>query len=287
MAAQRGVIYCVLRPELADELHDELREFFRDRANVEVIVERRRLADRRSAGSRRGERRTDVARADPPALPPAAMAHRDRIPFVARLEPSTLQLEDRDTARLVRQIQAGEPELFAKLYTRHFDRVYAYLTIALRDTHEAEDATQDVFARVCVALPRYEERGSPFRGWLFQIVRNTAIDRLRRRARSAVPFPDDLLEHVAERSGAADATEWLGDRSWLNVIESLPLPQRQVIALRYVMGLPGREAAAVLGRSPAGERQLHHRAMISLREVMGGSGRLGRSDGGRAPPARA
>jgi hypothetical protein len=41
------VIYCVIPPELKDELYDKLVEYYKDNANVEVIVDRRTGPDRR------------------------------------------------------------------------------------------------------------------------------------------------------------------------------------------------------------------------------------------------
>jgi hypothetical protein len=41
------VIYCVVPPELKDELFDKLVEYYKDNPNVEVIVDRRGGPDRR------------------------------------------------------------------------------------------------------------------------------------------------------------------------------------------------------------------------------------------------
>jgi hypothetical protein len=41
------VIYCVIPPELADELYDRLVAYYKDNPNVEVIVDRRGGPDRR------------------------------------------------------------------------------------------------------------------------------------------------------------------------------------------------------------------------------------------------
>jgi hypothetical protein len=41
------VIYCVIPPELKDELYDRLVEYYKDNPNVEVIIDRRTGPDRR------------------------------------------------------------------------------------------------------------------------------------------------------------------------------------------------------------------------------------------------
>jgi hypothetical protein len=42
------VIYCVIPPELADELYDKMVEYYKDNPNVTVIIDRREGADRRN-----------------------------------------------------------------------------------------------------------------------------------------------------------------------------------------------------------------------------------------------
>jgi hypothetical protein len=41
------MIYCVIPPELKDELYDKLVAYYKDNPNVEVIVDRRAGPDRR------------------------------------------------------------------------------------------------------------------------------------------------------------------------------------------------------------------------------------------------
>ena len=45
------MIYCVVPPELADELYDQMVAHYRDNPNVTVIVDRRKGANRRSRGA--------------------------------------------------------------------------------------------------------------------------------------------------------------------------------------------------------------------------------------------
>ena len=42
------MIYCVIPPELADELFDKMVEYYKDNPNVTVIIDRRTGPDRRS-----------------------------------------------------------------------------------------------------------------------------------------------------------------------------------------------------------------------------------------------
>jgi RNA polymerase sigma-70 factor (ECF subfamily) len=293
----RRLVFCVIPQELADELHDVLRHHFRKDPTVEVVVERRR-ADRRATerrhhdvdpprgedrrriraaeGRRVGDRRAVSARVDAPPLPRRARHHAEQIAFVERIEPSTDQLEDRDTAHLVTRFQAGEPKVFATLYTRYFDRVYGYLLVMLRNSTEAEDAVQDVFTNAMENLPGYERRSQPFRAWLFIIARNLAVSRLRGRDRVQLMEPDDL-ERCRESSSHAQeplpVLDWIADRDLMLFIERLPIAQRQVLLLSYTAGLADAEIATILDRTPENVRKQRSRALAFLRERLGAVGR--------------
>jgi hypothetical protein len=55
------VIYCVIPPELADELYDKMVDYYKDNPNVTVIIDRRKGNDRRQgkpAGEFKEQRQT-------------------------------------------------------------------------------------------------------------------------------------------------------------------------------------------------------------------------------------
>ncbi|HEV2812285.1 MAG TPA: RNA polymerase sigma factor [Solirubrobacteraceae bacterium] len=286
-AARRTVYYIVIPGTLAEKLHDRLRRHFADDDTVAVVVETRRTDRRRrdrregegdppTAGERRrirnlrgrriAERRAAVVRVDPPELPRFAQPYADELLVLERVQAAGRHEQDVETARLVARAQAGDRDAMPELYLRHFDGVYSYMRVALRDEHEAEDATQDVFVKAMQALPRYELRARvPFRAWLFRIARNELINRMRKGKWLQVEEPDRIAERTdAARSGVAEMIECVSNADLMILLERLPLPQRQVIALRYMLDLSTEEMGTVLDRSPEAVRQLEYRARRSL-----------------------
>jgi RNA polymerase sigma-70 factor (ECF subfamily) len=298
------LMLCVIPAELA-YLHDVLRRHFAADAALEVVVEerthlRRVCAERRTDaavavaidrrrirnrdGRRIAERRVAVVEVDPRTLPAKARRHAAQLRFVERLALSDEQVEDLDTARLVLRIQGGDQDRFALLYLRYFDRVYSYLRILLRDAHEAEDATQQIFMNVLEALPAYERRAKPFRAWLFTIVRNHALNQLRSASRVAVEDPA-AVDRRREQNGVENpellALDWISDAELVMFVERLPLPQRQVLMMRFMLDLSTAEIAEILGRTPIDVRKLQHRALTFLRERLTQVGRTPRRESRR------
>jgi RNA polymerase sigma-70 factor (ECF subfamily) len=201
-----------------------------------------------------------------PELPRRARRHAERLVFVQRIEPSDRHEEEVDTNRLIIRFQGGDQDAVSDLYMRYFNRVYSYLRLALRDPHEAEDIAQEVFMRVIGALERFQIRpDQSFTNWLMRIARNLAVTSLTSRGRISVEDPTRLNERQAHLPQLdTRAFEWISDDELMMFVERLPLAQRQVLFLSYMLGLNGEEIAAVLAMSPAAVRKARSRATRML-----------------------
>jgi RNA polymerase sigma-70 factor (ECF subfamily) len=185
------------------------------------------------------------------------------------VSPSTFQVDasvdrnDRDPAvvRAVTRAQAGDMEAIRFLYLRYKNNVYGYVLSIVRDQHEAEDITQQVFMKLIAVIGKYEPRAVPFTSWILRVARNVAVDHLRRRR--AIPV-DEVYEsnHVAD-DGARERCWGLRD-----ALETLPEDQREVVVLRHLVGLSPTEIALRLGRTEASIHGLHHRARQALRHEL-------------------
>ena len=154
-----------------------------------------------------------------------------------------------------------DPSRFADLYEAHFERVYAYAARRLRDRHEAEDVTSEVFQQALANLARFEWRGVPFGAWLIRIASNAIADRWKRRERErGTPSPEGRaepgLEEIEEQARL------------FRLVGQLPDDQRRVIEMRFVEQKSIREIAAELGRSEGAVKQLQFRGVSGLRERM-------------------
>jgi RNA polymerase sigma-70 factor, ECF subfamily len=169
--------------------------------------------------------------------------------------------EGRLVRQAVRRAKEGDTEGIHFLYVRFYDDVLRYVNSLVRDFHEAEDITHDVFAKLITSINKYEERAVPFTAWIMRVARNAALDHLR--ARRAVPteevrVTDDARSDVAHRCGA-DIRE---------ALEELPDDQRVVLVLRHVMGLSPIEIACTMRRTESSVHGLHHRGRRALQGAL-------------------
>ena len=161
----------------------------------------------------------------------------------------------------VARAKQGDDDAMRFLYLRYADNVYGYVCSIVRDEHEAEDVTQQIFAKLMTALQRYEPRSVPFSAWILRIAHNAAIDHMR--ARRAVPCEEvrspDLEDGDVSRERARDLQ---------SALAKLPPEQRDVIVMRFVLGLSPREIAERIGRSEDAVHGLQHRGRITLRREL-------------------
>jgi RNA polymerase sigma-70 factor (ECF subfamily) len=168
------------------------------------------------------------------------------------------QPHPRLVARAVRLAQQGDREALAFLYAHYADDIYGYVRSIVHDHHDAEDVTQQLFAKLMGVIGSYQERQVPFFAWLLRVARNVAVDHLRKRRLVPVEDVRAAQESVPEARAGRRITD-LKD-----ALATLPQAQREVVVLRHFAGLSPTEIAARTGRSEGSIHGLHHRGRRAL-----------------------
>jgi RNA polymerase sigma-70 factor (ECF subfamily) len=164
-------------------------------------------------------------------------------------------------------VAAAQTDLaaFDALYRRYLPVIYRYLRARARTPEDAADLTQHVFLRAIEALPTYQERGLPFGAWLLRIARNAAVDASRRRRRFIA------WQHVPETDHPpdpeqADPALLSGTQAFDASVATLTDDQRELLILRFAVGLTTREIAHILGKTDGAVRMQLSRTLMSMKE---------------------
>jgi RNA polymerase sigma-70 factor (ECF subfamily) len=172
-----------------------------------------------------------------------------------------LQHQDDTVMHTVVAAKSGDMDAIRALYLRYKDNVYGYVASILRDPHEAEDATQQVFIKLIGAIHKYEPRAVPFAAWILRVARNVAIDHLRQRR--AIPC-DEVFDSTRQADDSSRECRWGLEMA----LDGLPEDQRNVVVLRHLVGLTPGEIADRMGRTEASIHGLHHRGRVALRREL-------------------
>lgn len=170
--------------------------------------------------------------------------------------------------RVAQQDQAA----FAALYAASSGRLLGIARRIVGRPEMAEDVLHDAFVRVWWYAKRFDPARGPAMAWMITIVRNTALNNLRK-VRRDVPLerdddPDDgggLLDRMTALPGVAEV-----DRIGLaRCLEELEPDQRQAVVLAFVDGWSHDELAQRLERPIGTVKSWIRRSLLRLRDCLG------------------
>ena len=192
-------------------------------------------------------------------------------PLPNPLVPSSLassarnRFSSEDDGALLQGAQRRDQNAMASLFDRYSGMAYSIALRVLNDSAQAEDVMQDVFFQLWQKPSAFApERGS-LGAWLAVIVRNRAIDALRRR-RTSDPVEEVVLAgstDIASEVERAVVVERVRD-----VLRTMPVEQRETVELAFFQGLTHAEIAQEKGE-PLGTIKTRIRsALIHLRKAL-------------------
>jgi len=147
-------------------------------------------------------------------------------------------------AALLRACATGDSAALARLYDATAAQLFGLALRIVRRRELAEEVVQDAFVSAWRNAGRYDERRGTAMAWLATIVRNRALDQLRRLGRerpldpAAVERWEDPAQGPAELAALSEDGRRLG--RCLDELEEAP---RRSILLAYFEGMTVEEVA--------------------------------------------
>lgn len=172
-------------------------------------------------------------------------------------------------AALAQRAQDGHVEAVGELYDRHQARIYRYVRSRIYDSHLAQDLTGEIFLRMVTNIHRYRDMGVPFSAWLFKIARNHLINhRQKAQLENTVPLIYGNFQNSPEHNPAIVVEQRLELEQLLLALEQIDETQKEVLVLRFLVGLKLKEVADSLDKTVAAVKAIQHRGLRALRGIM-------------------
>lgn len=156
--------------------------------------------------------------------------------------------------QLVSEAQAGDRSAFTCLYRHTFSAQYYRSLSMLKDSHLAEEATQNAYIRAYENLPRLSSPDN-FLGWMSSITYHCCMDLIRKKDNheDSSPLDNDLLyilaDHIEAKTPLDNVLDQEKQSIIMDAVNELNESHRNVIKLRYYSDLSIKEIAYVLNCS--------------------------------------
>jgi RNA polymerase sigma-70 factor, ECF subfamily len=173
-----------------------------------------------------------------------------------------------DERELILRAKDGSRDAFRLLVERHMKGAYDIAHHFLGDHEDAQDVAQEAFVRVHRSLASF--RGdAEFGTWLYRIVTNLSMNRLRqRKSRARIEVRNEdaganlpgSVRPELERPDLAGHIE--------KALHELPTLQRAVVMLRHLNGLSTREVSSILNCSEGTVKVHLHRGLKKMKRML-------------------
>ncbi len=150
---------------------------------------------------------------------------------------------------------------FKELIQRYQNKVYTLCYRMIGNASDAEDLMQEIFMRVFVALPSFEERAK-FSTWLYRVTYNHCLNFLAKQRQSGARN-EAYTRQTQQLSGSSPEMSAILEQALLR----LDKEQRSLLIMKYIMDLEIREIAATLGISQSAVKMRLLRARDELRAL--------------------
>jgi len=172
-----------------------------------------------------------------------------------------------DETELILKFKQGDKSTFRPLVEKYQDSVINTCYRFLRNKEEAEEAAQEVFLKVYLSLDSYQPK-SKFSTWLFKIVVNFCLNKLRDKKKSlSFQLEEDLPSPPEDQPDRSLEKEEL-KRLVREAIDSLPENQRTAILLNKYEDLSYQDMAKILDCSVSAVESRLFRAKENLKKKL-------------------
>jgi RNA polymerase sigma-70 factor (ECF subfamily) len=170
-------------------------------------------------------------------------------------------------ANLALRIHRGETQAITDMVIRHQHALFSYAIRFLSDPEEARDVAQESLINAYRTLTeRYDTercKQVELKPYLFRIVRNLALNRMRKTRREKEAIQTAVRLDIPGES----VSRW--DATWIErALNGLSRDEREIITLRFFEGMSYAGMADVMDQSEAALRGRVFRVLKKLRVIM-------------------
>lgn len=160
----------------------------------------------------------------------------------------------------------SDPRGFTVLYERYFADIFRFVLRRVGHRDLTADLAQETFLKALLALPRYQDRGLPFRAWLYRIALNEVRMHWRKRKEVVMDISFAEIKGLSTEIGLTVDDDDM--KRLASALGRLAEDKARLIELRYVDGMSFAELGQVLGIGEDAAKMRTHRVLGQLRTYL-------------------
>jgi RNA polymerase sigma-70 factor (ECF subfamily) len=165
---------------------------------------------------------------------------------------------------LVKAARSGREAAFLQLFDEHHRPLFRFAYRLTGSVADAEDIVQECFLQLLRPGCAYDPRRTSVRTYLFGVVRNQFLKRLRR-----IDSADDASRNANQnRSPEDEAARVELEDAVARAVMQLPDTQREVLILAHYEHLPLAEIARIMALDLGAVKSRLQRARATLQETL-------------------
>ncbi|MEW6697352.1 MAG: RNA polymerase sigma factor [Bacillota bacterium] len=161
----------------------------------------------------------------------------------------------------------GDLKSIEKICSATWEPLYRFIYFKVQNREEAEDITQETYAKTLAYLQVHKAPQENFLGFIKTVALNILRDRWRQKKRRGIPVNFDEInpEETASQDHQEAVTQCLQLKS---ALAKLSQDQQAILDLRINKGYSVAETAKLVGKTEAAVRTSQYRALQVLAQIL-------------------
>lgn len=178
-------------------------------------------------------------------------------------------MDQKDDRYYISKVLEGDVQAFSYLVDKYKDMVFTLAFRILKNRENAEEVAQDSFVKVYQNLGKFKLK-SKFSTWLYRIVYNTAISKVRVRQKTTISIENQKFFEIRDENQNVSKSFDIENNKILlqRLLNNLDESDRALITLYYLDENKISEIAEITGQNRSNIKVKLHRTRKKMKEEL-------------------
>ena len=181
----------------------------------------------------------------------------------------TIKMDQKDDRYYISQVLKGDVQAFSYLVDKYKDMVFTLAFRILKNRENAEEVAQDSFVKVYQNLGKFRSK-SKFSTWLYRIVYNTAISRVRVKQKTTMSIDNQKFFEIGDDDQNVSKSFDIENNKMIlqRLLNKLDESDRALITLYYLDECKISEISEITGYNNSNIKVKLHRTRKKMQEEL-------------------